>query len=145
MKLRKLVPPGLVAMAIVDVVVSVTAMNWLSTRRNRIPVSLSQQQIEQRAIQLVQGWASPANITSVRSKRTTLGQLMGQPACSALEGAFRKSLVSLAYETYDPCDSNSSLWVVDLDGTFSFPRGITYNHTQVVYDATGSFIRADSP
>ena len=141
---RKLRVLSLTAVAVLIVSSILLVVNWLSARRQTLLIAVPQQQIEQRAVEQIQGWVPASTITQIHSRRTTLGQLIGQPLCSAPQVWLGEILVVMTIDTYNPCDPQTAVWVVDLDGVFNFPQGST-NHAQVVFDATGYFIRADSP
>jgi hypothetical protein len=134
----------LIILAIV-IVVAVVMIAALGLRRRSAPV-VSQQLIEQSAIQYVQR-ASPGTITQVTSKRITLGQLFGNPSCSLAQNLIRMTTLMLGLDTYNACNPNTLLWVVDLHGTFNFSGPAitsTTNFVQVVLDSRGNFIKADS-
>jgi hypothetical protein len=123
-----------------------TGLNFAVQRRQYAAAILAQPQIEQRALQYVQSY-SPGTVTQVSVQPATLGQVMGPLNCSLPERALRVGLILMALETYDPCDPNTPLWKVDLQGTFSFnaPNGPhTASSVEVIYDEAGRFIRAGS-
>ena len=123
---------------------TVLGLKLAAQRRQHAALIVSRQQIEQRAIQHVQG-NYPGAITQVTVRPTTLGLVMGPLNCSLGQRALRIGLRLAALETYNPCDPNAPLWQVEVRGAFTLttPSGpSTSNNVEVIYDETGGFIRS---
>jgi len=110
----------------------VLARQW----RSAAPLSL--QQVEQRAIQYVQG-SSTGVLTQVGVQRSSLWQALGLPlaSCSPLENAINEARVGLTLDASNPCDLNQPVWVVEM----LICTSGDCKRVQLIYTESGQLIR----
>jgi hypothetical protein len=82
---------------------------------------LTQQQIEQRALQYAQD-EYRATVTKVAVRRASQGQI-APSFCSLPQRVVVRALVVARLNTWDACDPNFPMWEAQLEGTFHWPGG----------------------
>lgn len=101
----------------------------------------SRSQIIEKAIQHSQATATGA-VISATATQTNLGQASG--ICCNFLGRFVGSLTyAVGLDAYNFCDPNTTVWFVQLRGTFHFAPG-TASYVEVVLDPQGNFIESNS-
>lgn len=102
---------------------------------------LSQSQILQKAVQYMQS-SMPGKVLTVKSTRTTLGQV-GGISCSPAGRLVSSLTYQVGLDSYNSCDPRTHVWLIELHGTFHWAHG-NADSLQIVLDEKGNFIRADS-
>jgi len=133
---------GLVSVIFVGVIIlAVVAVSRL--RPAPAPeLELTQAQIEQRAHQVIQD-NYPGVVIETTTRRVAWKELYGEQSCSPLVNLLSLGLVAAKRDSYNPCNPNTLVWVVELQGTFRTSDG-TSAYYQVVLAANGEFIAANS-
>lgn len=129
----------LLAAGLLVIMIMASLAVWI--QREFFVSSISQSQIVQKAIEYQQA-TKTGDVTSASAALTTLGEASGM-SCNFL-GQFVFSLTyAIGLDTINLCDPNSSVWFVELHGTFHYPPGIA-SYVEVVLDSQGNFIQSNS-
>ena len=140
MKTRRLVwvAAGLVGACLL---VCAGAAAWLALGGPRPAATFTQQQAEQQALAYVQQQYN-GDVTAVVAQSVTLAQVNGPLSCSTQDWVLHQLPVLTGADAYNPCDPNTLVWLVRIDGQFAFGQGYHGNRVEVLYTAAGVFIRA---
>jgi hypothetical protein len=108
------------------------------TRTGPRPIA-PRSQVEQRGIQdVLSRGVGPVERVNVYS--ATLGQLRPSAPCGLPENISRSLLVAARFDTYNPCDPGTRLWVVEVWA--EYPPWV-FEPVRMLYTAAGDFIRSE--
>ena len=109
-------------------------------RRAEYRPLVTQTEIEQRGYQDGQA-RGIGQIQQVTAISTTLGRLRPSLHCNPQDHLYHMLLVAARVDSYNPCDPNTRLWVVELRGVFTPP--FFAQPIRFIYTATGDYIRSE--
>ena len=127
---------GLVSFVLMGVIV--LAVFAVPRPRPALAPELTLAQTEQRARQFMQNSFSGV-VTQATARRARWKEVYGEPLCSPVKNFLSVGKAAAGRDPYNPCNANTPLWIVSLQGTFHWPESTFYS-SDAVFSSDGGFI-----